>query len=251
VSELCARSVAVDLGGRPVLRGVDLYGCAGELVGLLGPNGAGKSTLLRALCRLLTPRAGEVTWRGRPIDRMSGRERALTLGYLPQGQVIHWPLSVRRLVELGRLPMLGPLSRLASADAAAVDAAMAAAGVVELADRVTDTLSGGERARVLLARVLAAETPVLLADEPTASLDPFHALHVMTVLRGAAAAGRLVIAVTHDIGLAARFCERVVLLDEGRIVADGAPAVALTAERLQAVYRVDPAMLAGWTPDLV
>ena len=248
MSGLTVRGLSVDLGGAHVLRGLDLEAGPGELIGLLGPNGAGKSTLLRAICQLVPARAGEIGWMGQRLDRMSARERAMSLAYLPQGQVLHWPLSVRRLVELGRLPRLGRLSRIGLTDAEAVEAAMAQAEVTDLAERAATSLSGGERARALLARALAVGAPALLADEPTASLDPYHALQVMQVLRRVAHEGRLVIAVTHDLGLAARFCDRILLLDQGRKVADGTPQAVLTAERLRAVYRVDPAVLAGWTP---
>jgi iron complex transport system ATP-binding protein len=248
MSGLAVRGLCVDLGGASVLRAVDLDARTGELVGLLGPNGAGKSTLLRAICRLVPFRAGEIVWDGRPVDRMSARERATSLAFLPQGHTLHWPLSVRRLVELGRLPRLGPLSRIGAADEAAVEAAMATADVAHLAERVATSLSGGERARALLARALAVEAPALLVDEPTASLDPFHAVEIMQALRRIAREGRLVLAVTHDLGLAQRFCDRIVLIDQGRIAADGPPNEALTAERLRTIYRVDPAVLSGWTP---
>jgi iron complex transport system ATP-binding protein len=235
---LAVRDLNVDLGGRPVLRDISFDARAGEVVGLIGPNGAGKTTLLRAMCQLVPSRAAEVSWDGRRIDAMAARARAVTLAYLPQGQTIHWPLTTRRLVELGRLPRLGPMSRPAPADAAAVDAAMAAADISHLAERETTSLSGGERARVLLARAMAVEAPVLLADEPTASLDPHHVLEIMTLLRRTADRGGLVVAVMHELGLVARFCDRVVLLNEGRKVAEGPPRDVLTPERLREVYRI-------------
>jgi iron complex transport system ATP-binding protein len=237
---LNVNDLSVDLGGRPVLRDIAFEARAGEVVGLIGPNGAGKTTLLRAVCQLVAARSGEVTWDGKSVARLDPRSRALTLAYLPQGQTVHWPLSVRRLVELGRLPRLGPLSRLAPADTEAVDRAMAAADVAQLADRLTSALSGGERARVLLARALAVEAPVLLVDEPTASLDPYHVLEIMGLLRRAADQGRLVIAVMHELSLVARYCDRAVLLNEGRKVAEGPPRDVLSLERLREVYRIEP-----------
>lgn len=236
---LSVRGLNVDLGGRAVLRDAGFEARAGEVVGLVGPNGAGKTTLLRAVCQLIPTQAGEITWDGQPLRQLDARARATTLAYLPQGQTIHWPLTVRRVVELGRLPRLGVLSRPAAADANAVAAAMAAADIAQLADRESTTLSGGERARVLLARALAVEAPVLLVDEPTASLDPYHVMEIMTLLRRIADQGRLVIAVMHELGLVARFCDRVVLLNEGRKIAEGSPREVLTGERLRAVYRVD------------
>jgi iron complex transport system ATP-binding protein len=246
VSVLAVRGLDVDLGGRPILRDVEFEAHGGEVVGLIGPNGAGKTTLLRAICQLVAARAGAMSWDSEPIARMSLRRRALTLAYLPQGQTLHWPLSVRRLVELGRLPRSGALGRPGPDDASAVDKAMAAADVLGFAERNALTLSGGERARVLLARALAVEAPVLLADEPTASLDPYHALRIMRVLRGSAEAGALVVAVMHELSMAARFCDRLVLVDGGRTVAVGAPAQVLTAERLREVYRIEPADLAAF-----
>jgi len=242
---LVVEGLGADLGGRPVLRDVGFTAGAGAFIGLIGPNGAGKTTLVRAICQLTPLCAGEVRWDGRSISQMEARARATTLAYLPQGQTIHWPLTVRRLVELGRLPRLGPLSRMGPSDAAAVDEAMAAADVTALAERETPSLSGGERARVLLARALAVGAPVLLVDEPTASLDPYHVLEIMRLLRRVAEQGGLVIAVMHELGLVSRFCDRAILLSSGRVVADGTPRAVLSPERLRDVYRVEPEALAG------
>jgi iron complex transport system ATP-binding protein len=248
MSELVVRELNVDLDGKPVLRDIDLIARAGEVIGLIGPNGAGKTTLLKAICRLTAARSGTVSWDGRAIEAMDGRTRAQTLAYLPQGHVVHWPMAVRRVVELGRLPGLGAFGKPSAADGAAVDRAMAAADLNALAGRQTASLSGGEQARVMLARALAVEAPVLLADEPTASLDPYHALEIMELLRRSAGQGALVIVVMHDLGLVARFCDRVVLLDQGRKVADGAPPEVLTPQRLRDVYRIelDAEESAGW-----
>ena len=242
---LVVEGLGADLGGRPVLRDVGFTAGAGAFIGLIGPNGAGKTTLVRAICQLTPTCAGEVRWDGQSIGKMPARMRATTLAYLPQGQTIHWPLTVRRLVELGRLPRLGPLSRPGAADEAAVDAAMAAADVADLAERETPSLSGGERARVLLARALAVGAPVLLVDEPMASLDPYHVLEIMRLLRRVAERGGLVIAVMHDLGLVTRFCDRAILLNAGRVVADGTPRAVLSAERLREVYRIEPEALEG------
>jgi len=245
MTRLVVENLGVDLGRRPVLRQIGFEAGVGEFIGLIGPNGAGKTTLLRAILQLIPASAGEVRWDGRSVAGMDSRARATTLAYLPQGQTLHWPLTARRVVELGRLPRLGPLSQLSPDDEAAVDAAMAAADVASLADRETTSLSGGERARVLLARALAVGAPVLLVDEPTASLDPYHVLQIMRMLRQTAERGALVIAVMHDLGLVTRFCDRAVLLNDGRLVADGTPRAVLGAERLRAVYRVEPEALDG------
>jgi iron complex transport system ATP-binding protein len=227
----------VTLAGKAVLRGVDASFAGGTLVGILGPNGAGKSTFVRALLGLV-PATGEVRIDAAPIVSFSRAEVARTIAYLPQGQTLHWPLSVERLVALGRLPHLAPMSRMADADHAAVARAMALADVEVLAGRTATELSGGERARVLMARALAVAAPALIADEPLASLDPAHQLQGMAILRAEADAGVLVLAVLHDLGLAARFCDRLLLLNEGRVIADGAPAEVLTPERLHDVYGI-------------
>ncbi|SFR76306.1 ABC transporter ATP-binding protein [Sphingomonas jatrophae] len=241
---LVAEDVGVTLGGRDVVHGVSARLEGGTLVGVLGPNGAGKSTLIRALVGLL-PARGRVLLEGEPVAAMPRAQVARTIAYLPQGQTLHWPLGVERLVALGRLPHLGPFSRIGEADRAAVARAMDRAEVTHLADRTATELSGGERARVLLARALAVEAPVLVADEPLASLDPEHQLHGMELLRGEAAAGRLVIAVLHDLGLAARFCDRLLVMDGGRLVADGPPGAVLTPALLAQVYRVEAAFEGG------
>ena len=239
MTALRARSVTVELGGRVALDGLDLAAEGGSLVGLIGPNGAGKSTALRALAGLLPRRAGRVEIDGAPIETLAPRALARRLAYLPQGRELGWPMAVERVVGLGRLPHLGPFAGPGPEDAAAVARALDRADVAHLARRPAGALSGGERARALLARALAVEAPILLADEPTAALDPFHQLQVMEVLRGAARAGDLVVVVLHDLALAARFCDRLVLLAGGRTLADGPPAEVLDGPRLAEAYGVE------------
>jgi iron complex transport system ATP-binding protein len=235
---LAAESIALRLGGRAVLDGVSIAAAPGELVGLIGPNAAGKTTLVRVLAGLIAPDAGAVTLDGRPLAAIPRAERARAVAYLEQDAVCHWPLAVRRLVALGRLPWLGPFQRAGPADEAAITQAMADAEIAPLADRPVTTLSGGERARAFLARALAGAPRVLLADEPVASLDPYHQMKVMELLRAQAARGGAVVAVLHDLTLAARFCDRLVLLDGGRVAAEGAPTQVLTAQTLARVYGV-------------
>lgn len=235
---LTARDLAVTLSGRDVLRGVSLDLTRGHLVALVGPNGAGKTTLLRALAGLIDAK-GLITIGGDPLASLALRERAKRFGYLPQGHLVHWPLPVRDVVALGRFPhgatdpaWLSPL------DAEAVKRAMAVTDVTQFADRIVTELSGGERSRVALARVLALEAPVVLADEPTASLDPRYQLDVMQTLRTTADAGTLVIVVTHDLCSAARFADTVLVMADGGLAAHGTPNDALSDDIMQQVFRV-------------
>lgn len=235
---LTAQALNVSLGRRAVLHDISLELASGHLVALVGPNGAGKTTLLRALAGLV-PATGRIEVGGQALSSLSLRERAKRFAYLPQGHIVHWPLASRDIVALGRYPhgATDP-ARLSPRDIEAVTRAMQAADVVEFAERRATELSGGERSRVALARVLAVEAPVILADEPTSSLDPRHQLDVMTTLRAAADHGVLVIVVTHDLGLAARFADRVLVLSAGRLVSQGRPTDALSEQVLADVFRV-------------
>ncbi|SED78882.1 ABC transporter ATP-binding protein [Bradyrhizobium erythrophlei] len=235
---LSATALNASLGSRKVLHDVSLSLEAGHLVALVGPNGAGKTTLLRALAGLI-PSDGEIRIGGDALASLPLRERAKRFAYLPQGHMVHWPLPARDIVALGRYPhgATDP-ARLSQKDMEAVLRAMQAVDVTEFSDRRVTELSGGERSRVALARVLAVEAPVILADEPTASLDPRHQIDVMQKLRNVADTGVLVIVVTHDLGLAARFADHVLVLSDGRLAAQGAPAEALSESVLASVFRV-------------
>lgn len=230
--------VGVSLGKRQVVRNASAGFAPGTLTGIVGPNGAGKSTLARAMLALV-PHGGRILVDDADVATMPRAALARRVAYLPQGQTLHWPLTVERLVELGRLPHLAPMSRIGAADTAAIERAMARADIVSLRDRVATELSGGERARVLLARALAVEAPALIADEPLASLDPGHQIDVMELLQSEARAGGLVIAVLHDLTMAARYCDRLVLIDGGTVVADGTPAEVLTPANLKSVYGIE------------
>jgi iron complex transport system ATP-binding protein len=235
---LTARGLNVTLAGRLVLKDVSLALSSGHLVALVGPNGAGKTTLLRALAGLV-PSDGAIEVGGAALSSLSLRERARRFAYLPQGHVVHWPLAARDIVALGRYPhgATDP-ARLTPKDTEAVLRAMQATDVMEFSERRVTELSGGERSRVALARVLAVEAPVILADEPTASLDPRHQFDVMKSLRASADKGVLVIVVTHDLGLAARFADTVLVLSDGRLVSRGAPAEALSEKVMGDVFRI-------------
>lgn len=203
---------------------------------LLGPNGAGKSTLIRIAAGLVVPGSGEAFLGDVLAHRTAPSVRAKRLAYLPQSRPLAWGISVEALVALGRhaLPR----------HERAVEQALRACGLLDLRNRRADTLSGGELARAHLARALAAEAPALLADEPTAALDPRHALGVMQILADRAASGAAVLAAVHDLSLAARFATRIAVLHEGRLVADAAPQEALTPALLAAVFGVRGALSA-------
>lgn len=230
--------LAVRYGARTAVQPCTFTLRSGLLVALVGPNGAGKSSLLKALAGVV-PSAGSIDWRGAAPAR-SARGRARAFAYLPQSPAAHWPLAVRDLVALGRLPHRAFGERPNDADREAVDWAMERADVAAFAERAVDELSGGEHARVQLARALAVRAPVLLADEPAASLDPHHQLRIMRVLIDYAQRDALVVAVMHDLTLAARFAARVILMHEGAVVADGAPTDVLDARKLREYYRVEP-----------
>lgn len=238
MSVLEADNVRVAFGAAEILNGVCFSLRAGEMVGLIGPNGAGKSTLLNGLSGILTPDGGTVALDGRPIDVISREERAQSVGYLEQNAVAHWPLRVDRLVALGRIPHLSPLRRQTAEDERAVEAAMAACDVVALAARRVTTLSGGERLRVMLARVLAGTPSLILADEPVAGLDPLHQLETMKLLHGLTRQGVGVAVVLHDLTLAARYCDRLCLLSQGQVRADGLPIEVLESDAAASAFGV-------------
>lgn len=237
MSGLIAKGLRVRLGGREVLGGVDFSARPGEITGLAGPNGAGKSTLLKAILGL-TPSDGEAFCFGRALDRMSRKERARTVSYLPQIPEVHWPMTARAVVSLGRYPYGRPFQGKTADDEAAITRALRAVDGAHLAERSVLELSAGERARVLLARALAVEAKVLLADEPVAALDPAHQLKVMQVLKRLAADGLAVAVVLHDLTLASRFCDTLTLLNRGRVVDSGKPGAVLDSKNLEKIYKI-------------
>lgn len=235
-------TVGVTLGARAVLADLSARLEPGRITAILGPNGAGKSTLVKSMAALL-PHHGAITLDGRSIASLSPDIRARRIGYLPQDATVHWNMRAAEIVALGRLPHRGARFGASDADRTAIAAAMAATETTAFADRPVGTLSGGERARVLLARVLAGEPDWLLADEPLASLDPAHQIDLLDRLRGVAAAGAGVVVVLHDLVQAARAADDVLLLHQGRIAGFGPAGDVLTADRLAETFGVRVVMV--------
>lgn len=231
-------NVHVSLGGRCVIRDVSVRFQRGRVTAVLGPNGAGKSTLLGCLAGLRRPDSGRICLDGADLEGLDRRLRARRIGFLPQAAEVHWDVNVAALVALGRFPHRGRWGE-SDADRVAISAAMAAADITRFARRSVKRLSGGERSRVLLARVLAGEPEWLLADEPLASLDPAHQLDVLDRLRDVAARGAGVVVVLHDLTHAARVADDVVLLSEGGVIAQGPCDEVLAAPQLRAAFGID------------
>ena len=230
-----AQQLGVALGGRCIVHPLDLTLGKGELVGLIGANGSGKSTLLRALAGLLPAESGGVFLSGKPLHQIPLGEVAQTIAYLPQSPECHWPLTADRVVALGRLPFRGCSGEL---DAQHITRALAAVDALHLRDRPVNELSGGERACVFLARALAGDPALILIDEPAAGLDPYHRLQLMELLQALAREGRGILVVLHDLGMAARFCGRLLLLNGGKLIASGAPEAVLTDSLLAQAHHI-------------
>jgi iron complex transport system ATP-binding protein len=235
---LQAESLVVRYRGtaEPALDGVSCTVAAGELVAIGGPNGSGKTSLVRSVTGLLAPLAGEVKIQGRRLADWGHAELARVLAVVPQREEIAFPLRVDEAVMLGRYARLGPLGAPRAADRAAVASALARCDALALADRSTDTLSGGEWQRVRLARALAQEPAVLVLDEPTASLDVRHEMEILELIYQLVRQGLAGLVVTHQLNLAARFADRMLLLDRGRVAAEGTPAEVLREDVLSSVF---------------
>lgn len=242
MSTLSVRNLDVSLGRKAVLEAVAFEAGEGEFIGLIGPNGAGKTTLLRALLAL-TASTGTILLNGGDLRKMHVADRAKVIAYLPQEREVAWPVTVRMLVSLGRSALKPVFAGPDRDDEFIIEAAMQRMGVTELASRRATELSGGERARALIARVLTQNTPVIMADEPVAGLDPSHQLELMELFAGLAKENKTVIASLHDLGLAARYCTRLIVLNHGRLVADGKPEDVLNPLLLKDVYGIDAQLL--------
>lgn len=237
MTSLSVKNLSVSLGGKAALSDASFNIHGGEFIGLIGPNGAGKTTLLRAILGLVASR-GEISLDGDDLRQTSTSTKAQNLAYLPQDRDVAWPVSVEMLVSLGRSALKPVFASLSAQDEVLIETAMQRMDVARFRDRLAIELSGGERARVLIARVLAQDTPVILADEPVAGLDPSHQLGLMQSFTELAQEGRTVVASLHELSLAAQHCTRLILLDKGHIVADGKPTEVLTPQLLHDVYGI-------------
>ena len=238
MTELVTRALSVEAGQAVLVDSADLRLVPGELVALLGPNGAGKTSLLRAALGLERRAGGTATLAGYDTERLSPMQRARQVAYLPQQRPLAWPNTVRDVVALGRFAYGAAPGRLSPRDSEAVDRAIERCGLSTFIHRQTDTLSGGELARVHCARAFAAEAPLLVADEPVAALDPRHQFGVMDMIGDYVASGGGALVVLHDIALAARYATRMVWMQGGRIIADGPPVETMTETRLAEIYGV-------------
>lgn len=234
---LTVQNLTVRRGECPVVDNASFTIRPGECVGLIGPNGAGKTSLLRGALGLL-PFEGTST-----LAALTTRKRAAQAAWLPQNREIAWPMSVERIVALGRLPYLARGASLSPKDQSAVDAALTRMGLQSYRARLATALSGGEQARVLIARTLAQDTPLLMADEPIAGLDPAAQIATLQVFEALAQEGRAVLTSLHDLSLAGRYCTRLILMGAGRIIADGSPRDVLTPDLLAQVFRLQAKVL--------
>ena len=243
---LSFEDVSAQYGTRTVLSGITAELRAGKVTGIVGPNGAGKTTLLRVGLGLAPASAGTVRVLDRALDSWSRDALARAIAYLPQGSDAHWPVSARHLVSLGRMPYRGRFGAPRDAgDFAAIDAALARCDAEQFASRRIDELSAGERARVLFARALATSAPILLADEPAAYLDPAHQLRLMELLGEEARRGAAVAVTLHDLALASRHCDEIVVLNDGHVAAKGAVETALSDEILAQIFGIGAVRAAG------
>ncbi|MCV6636854.1 ABC transporter ATP-binding protein [Candidatus Albibeggiatoa sp. nov. NOAA] len=234
---LALRGLSVVVKQKYLVQDVNCELNTGQLIGLLGTNGAGKTSLLRAMAGLVNY-SGSLQFNQTLLSKLTRTEYAKQVAYLAQKQPVHWALSVEQVVGLGRIPHLSSWQTLTSTDQDIIYQMMQQTETIDFAKRPVTELSGGEQARVLLARAMAVQAPILLADEPVTSLDPYHQLRVMELLQQYAEQGHLVIAVLHDFNLAARFCQQILLLNQGQLVAQGTPQQVLTANNLMQVYQL-------------
>jgi iron complex transport system ATP-binding protein len=244
-------AVSAELGGRMILEEIEFGVSSGEIVGLVGRNGAGKTTLLRLAGGILRPKRGRVLLAGDVVRQMPRRQLAQRVALVPQNMHVPFPFRVGELVLMGRAPHQSLIGLESQHDIELAEAALTRLGILGLADRSITTLSGGERQLVLFARALVQDPDVLLLDEPTAFLDLKHRVEVLREVRSFANSGRAALIVSHDLSLAARCCDRVVLLGAGRIVAQGRPAEVLTSANLREAFEIETQTFSGPDGQLV
>jgi iron complex transport system ATP-binding protein len=245
VKDLAVKGLTFDRGRQRILEDVSLELMPGRILALTGPNGSGKSTLLRCMAGLLKPSAGTVTCFGCELHEMSRSRIARHVTYVPQETSFSFPFPVREIVMMGRYAHRGRFDRPNKEDRDAMHDAICRTDVLHLADRPVTALSGGEKQRVLIARGLAANAPILLLDEPAANLDVRHALDILGLCRSLAREGRSIAIATHDLNSVFRFADQVALLESGRVVASGMPHSVMTSENLARVFNVESEILHG------
>ncbi len=239
---LSCNGLSVLTGGKEVLKNISFEVDKPQLIGLLGPNGAGKSTLIRALMSLI-PFSGQINHQGLSDGGADQNALAQKVAYLPQERKVHWDICCRDIVMLGRIPHQPKFGRSSDEDRGIVWAAMQQMGVAEFADRPYDSLSGGEQARVLIARTLAQQTDVIIADEPTSGLDPAYQIEMMQMFMSLVDAGKTVLVSLHDLPLASNWCDRILLMKAGALIADAPPVEAMSTALMQQVFGISVAVL--------
>lgn len=232
------KNIRLSINQVDILKGVDFEVQTGELVGLIGPNGAGKSSLVKSVCGINPSSQGEVFYKGQALEQISKNQQAKDIAYLGQNSQAHWPLSVEKVVSLGRLPYQGWWQKPSAEDIKAVQQAMEKTEIIAYKNRQATSLSGGEQTLVMLARIFATQAKLILADEPIAALDPYHQLHVMELLREHAQQDRAAVVVLHDLSMAAKYCDRIYMMSHGEVYAHGSPDQVLSEANIEKVYGV-------------
>ncbi len=245
---LQGENICLSSGAATLVDHVQLQIAAGELVVILGPNGSGKTSLLRCLAGVVTPQSGSILMQGENIATYDAAMRARALSYLPQSRPVLWPNRVEDIVALGRYPYGGGMGQMGAQDQAIIAHCLAQCELSELRHRTMTSLSGGEQARVHMARIFAAQTPLILADEPITALDPRHQFKIMDLLAAYVAQGGAALIVLHDVALAARYASRLIWLKQGRVVADGPVSQTLSAPILKDVYDMEARVSLSSTP---
>lgn len=238
MSLLKVSDLNLKIDGAKIINNASLEIETGQIIGLIGPNGAGKSMLLKSILGLNEEAHGTVTIDDQNLNNISLKDKAKFISYAAQGAPVHWPLTVGHLVSLGRIPHLSPWQSTTKEDQQLTLNAMKMTEVDHLSTRTTTSLSGGERARAMLARAIVTGSDFLFADEPIEALDPYHQIQIMNILKNLSQKGQGVLVVIHDLNVAQQYCDQLILMDNGKIIAKGVPENVLTDEFLQNTYRI-------------